>query len=197
MTARRTRQKPPGLLAPIRRSIIVSWNQTTAFHRFTEGFPTWWPTFTHSIGGPRVARVVFECRQGGLIYEEHRDGTRLAWGSVLRIDAPHRVVFRWHAAYEPADAQEVEVTFTPEPTGTRVDLVSRNWELMGDKARKSYNGFKLAWKGALAAYAGRVSAALVLFAAISAAISVTGGRSRFIRESRGHLPRASEAAREN
>ncbi len=193
MTSRRTQPRPPNQLAPIRRSVIVSWDQETAFHRFTDGFATWWPTFSHSIGGPRVARVVFECRPGGQIYEEHRDGTRLAWGSVSVIEAPRRIVFRWHAAYEPTDAQEVEVTFTPEASGTRVDLVSRNWEAMGDKARKSYNGFKLAWEGVLAAYAGRFSMARAFMVAISAGISATGGRNRFIRGSRGHLPRASGA----
>lgn len=190
MTSRRTQPRPPNQLAPIRRSVIVSWDQETAFHRFTDGFATWWPTFSHSIGGPRVARVVFECRPGGQIYEEHRDGTRLAWGSVSVIEAPRRIVFQWHAAYEPTDAQEVEVTFTPEASGTRVDLVSRNWEAMGDKARKSYNGFKLAWEGVLAAYAGRFSMARAFMVAISAGISATGGRNRFIRGSRGHLPRA-------
>jgi uncharacterized protein YndB with AHSA1/START domain len=191
MTPRRAQPRPANHLAPIRRSVVVSWDQVATFRRFTDGFATWWPTFSHSIGGPRVARVVFECRPGGQIYEEHRDGTRLAWGSVSVIEAPRRIVFRWHAAYEPTDAQEVEVTFTPEASGTRVDLVSRNWEAMGDKARKSYNGSKLAWAGILAAYAGRFTMARAFMVAMSAAISATGGRGRFIRESRGHLPRAS------
>ncbi len=194
MMARKAARRSPTQLAPIQRSISVSWDQATAFHRFTDGFPTWWPRFSHSIGGPRVARVVFECREGGRIYEEHRDGTRLLWGSVTVIEPPRRVAFRWHAAYEPADAQEVEVTFTREATGTRVDLVSRNWEAMGEKARGSYSGFKLAWSGALAAYAGRFNAPRLVLTMISAAISMTGGRRRFIRESRGHLPSTPPAA---
>ena len=97
---------------PIRRSVSVSWDAAAAFHRFTADFGEWWPAYSHSIGGPRVKRVVFACHAGGRIYEEHADGTRCLWGTVTAFDSPHRVAFTHHASREATDAQQVEVTFT-------------------------------------------------------------------------------------
>jgi uncharacterized protein YndB with AHSA1/START domain len=196
--ARRT-SRPPGRgstgLEPIRRTILVSWDQAAAFRRFTEGFATWWPSYSHSIGGPRIARVVFECRPEGQIYEEHHDGTRFAWGRVVDLEPPRRVAFTWHAAYAEADAQQIEVTFTPTESGTRVDLVSSGWEAMRGDARKSYSGYRLSWSGALAAYAGRINVPRLVLVAISACISMTGGRRRFMSHSHGRTPPPPPIAR--
>ena len=80
-----TKKEPS--VAPIRRSVIVPWPQEEAYRRFTQDFPKWWPSYSYSIGGSRVARVVLECRAGGRIYEEHKDGTRMRWGRVIAARA--------------------------------------------------------------------------------------------------------------
>ncbi len=59
-------------LPPIRRSVSVSWAPDAAFRRFTSDFGSWWPSRTHSVGGPNVRRIVFEPHAGGRIYEEQR-----------------------------------------------------------------------------------------------------------------------------
>ena len=95
-------------LPPIKRAVSVSWNPETAFRRFTEGFGTWWPTATHSIGGDRVRSVTFDCRVGGLIVEELTDGRRFQWGRITAWDPPRRVAFVWHPSREEPDAQDAE-----------------------------------------------------------------------------------------
>jgi uncharacterized protein YndB with AHSA1/START domain len=179
--------QPKALVEPIRRSINVSWPQAEAYRRFTADFAEWWPSYSNSIGGPRVKRIVFDCRVGGSIYEEHKDGTRFLWGTVIAVEAPRRVAFTFHATHEPADAQQIEVTFTAEGGGTRVELVSTGWEKMGDAARRARSGYRLTWGAALATYAGRFSGALLFFRAMAVAIDLTRQRGSFVRGSQGRM----------
>ena len=99
---------------PIVRSVLVSWSQEAAFRRFAGEFSSSWPWRTHSIGGKRVARLVLEQWVGGRIYEEHVDGRRFQWGTVLEWDPPSRLKFTFHPARDPSSAQDVEVRFLPE-----------------------------------------------------------------------------------
>jgi uncharacterized protein YndB with AHSA1/START domain len=182
--------KSASALDPIRRAISVSWDQEAAFRRFTADFAKWWPSYALSIGGSRIARVVFECRVGGVIYEEHRDGTRFQWGKVLELDAPRRVVIAWHSSRDESDAQRVEVTFVPERTGTRVELVSSGWEKLSAKAKGAYGGYQMSWRAAIEKYADRFSMTLALFGVMSATMTGLGMRNSFIRGSRGRMPAA-------
>ena len=75
---------------PVVREVSVSWKPEEAYRRFVNEFSKWWPVKTHSIGGPRIKRVVFEAKVGGRIYEEHIDGRRFQWGKVLELDPPRR-----------------------------------------------------------------------------------------------------------
>ena len=172
---------------PIRRSISVPWNQQAAFERFTADFTKWWPRYSHSIGGKRVKRIVFECRVGGRIYEEHFDGTCFLWGKVTSYDAPDRVAFTFHPSQEASDAQQIEVRFHAEGTGTRVDLVSSGWEKMGKRAQRAYGAYRLNWGAALSRFANRFSGVVVLFSVMSAGMDLMGQRGSFMRGSRGMM----------
>jgi uncharacterized protein YndB with AHSA1/START domain len=174
--------------APIRREVSVSWSPEAAFRRFTADFAQWWPRYSNSIGGRRVKQVVFEPRVGGQIYEEHYDGTRFLWGTVTALEAPRRVAFTFHAAYAESDAQQVEVTFQAEGTGTRVELVSRGWEKMGPDAKRSRGGYQVTWGIALARFSARFSGPRLLFVALAAAIDLTRQRDNFISHSLGRMP---------
>ncbi len=183
-------------VAPIRRSVVVSWNPEAAFQRFTADFAKWWPSIALSIGGKRVKQVVFECHAGGSIYEEHHDGTRFLWGTVKAVEAPRRVAFTFHSSRAASDAQNIEVSFVPDGTGTRVELVSTGWEKMGDEARRTHGGYKLSWKAALDGFAGRSSGTMLFFVLMSAAIDLSRGRDKFIQNSLSRLPaRATEPIR--
>lgn len=170
---------------PIRRSVSVSWAPDAAYRRFVSDFARWWPKYAHSVGGPRVKRVVFEPRLGGAIYEEHHDGTRYEWGTVTALEPPRRVAFTFHAAFDRSDGQQVEVTFSPEDHGTRVELVSSGWERMGDHARAAYGGYQLGWSGLLARYAGRFSGVELIFTGMAAAMDLFRRRESFLRHSLG------------
>lgn len=179
-------------LPDIRRSISVSWNPDDAFRRFTADFAAWWPRGTHSIGGRLVKAIVFECRVGGRIFEELRDGRRFLWGRVTAFDPPRRVAFTWHPSREQVEAQDVTITFTPEATGTRVELVSSGWDRLGPKARGMRRGYDIGWGSVLDAWVGRRSAVIMLFTVISGVMTVwrrmTGGLDAAIDKAGGRMP---------
>lgn len=179
-------------IPPIERSVVVTWDQHTAFTRFTTGFADWWPTSTHSIGGDRVKRVVFEQRVGGRIYEEHKDGRRYQWGVVTEWDAPRRVGFTWHPSRDEKEAQSVEVSFVPDSRGTRVVLVSTGWEKLGARARRERKGYSIGWGSILDRFAGKRTLVMLLFATISHSITfvlrVTGRLDGEIDKAGGRMP---------
>jgi|SRR5881394_3584510 len=179
---------PEDAAVPIRRSVSVSWSPDVAFQRFTSDFGKWWPSYGHSIGGKRVRQIVFEARVGGLIYEEHHDGTRFLWGQVTALEPPRRVAFSHRASHAESDAQDVEVTFVAEQSGTRVELVSRGWEKMSIKAAKARRGYGMTWSAALDAYAGKPSSVRLLFIVMSTMIDLLGQRGPFMRHSLGRMP---------
>ncbi len=100
----------------------------------------WWPMATHSIGEEKVEHVEIEPRVGGRFFERTNDGEEHIWGIVTAWEPPARIAYTWHPGYSPDEGQEVEITFTPEGDGTRVDLVQTGWERRGDKAAKMYAG---------------------------------------------------------
>ena len=179
-------------IPPVRRSVSVSWPPEAAFRRFTDQFGTWWPRATHSIGGARVQRISFDGQVGGLIVEEMKDGRRFQWGRVTAWEPPRRVGFTWHPSRDEAEAQEVEVSFIPEGTGTRVELVSTGWERLGRRARTARRAYDVGWGSVLSVYAGRKSAAMAVFSLMSGAITpglrITGKLESSIDRAGGKLP---------
>jgi hypothetical protein len=142
-------------IPPIERSIAVSWNPQQAFERFTGEFGAWWPVRTLSIGGERTKKVVFERKVGGRIYEQLDDGRRFQWGKIVIWEPHQRVKFTWHPSRSESSAQEVEVEFVPDGTGTLVKLTSRGWENWGEKAEKARKGYDSGWVYVLKTMAGQ------------------------------------------
>jgi uncharacterized protein YndB with AHSA1/START domain len=129
--------------APLRLTVTVERPPLEAFHVFTAGMARWWPLRTHSVCRAHAVSCVIEPRAGGAVYEVQDDGQRHAWGRVLEWEPPQRLVLTWHPGRPAAVAQEVEVRFSAEGTGTRVDLEHRGWARLGAfgaEARKSYDG---------------------------------------------------------
>ena len=182
-------------LPPIERSTNVPWPLEAAFKRFTADFGKWWPSSTHSIGGDRVARIVFECRVGGRIFEELEDGRRYQWGTLSAWEPPRRVAFSWHPSKDASAAQEVDVTFTAEPDGgTRVVLVSDGWEKLGPGAARARRAYALGWDGILAVFAERRTFAVIVFGLLSHAVTLflklTGRLEHEIDRAGGRMPPA-------
>jgi uncharacterized protein YndB with AHSA1/START domain len=132
--------------APVRKSIHVKAPPEHAFDVFANGIGRWWPK-THKIGQADLERPVIEPRDGGRWYELDVDGSECEIGKVAIWDPPSRLVLVWQLTpefvFDPQLITEVEVIFTPEGSGTRVDLEHRNLERMGEKAetmRESVGG---------------------------------------------------------
>jgi uncharacterized protein YndB with AHSA1/START domain len=123
--------------APVRRSIFVNAPQDHAFDVFTNGIGQWWPK-THAIGNAELDKPVIEPRQGGRWYQLGTDGSECDIGRVLVWDPPSRLLLAWQLDpnwnFDPRLETEVEVTFTSEADGTRVELEHRHLERMGDRA---------------------------------------------------------------
>ena len=125
-----------------RRSITVEATPERAFAVFTAGFQSWWPIASHHIGEQDAVAVILEARTGGRWFERAADGTECEWGSVIACEPPSRLVLAWHLTPEwvydpdPANATEVEVTFTAEGDGTLVELEHRGFEKHGDAGAK-------------------------------------------------------------
>lgn len=123
--------------APVRKSVFVSASQEHAFEVFTSGIGRWWPK-SHKIGPADLDRPIIEPREGGRWYELDVDGSECEVGKVAVWEPPARLILIWQLtpefAYDPELITEVEVRFTAEAGGTRVDLEHRDLERMGEKA---------------------------------------------------------------
>ena len=178
-------------LPPIQKSISVSWDPNAAFNRFVNEMGSWWPRSALSIGAERIARIVFEPRVGGLIYEQHKDGRRFQWGRVLEYDPPRRVVIAWHPTKDEANAQNVEVRFAPEGTGTHVTLISSNWERWGKDAKGAHRGYDMGWEFVLNHWAGRRTAKVMMtramFSVVGTLYKLFVGRDKMIARAAGEI----------
>lgn len=122
--------------APVRKSFTVAATPEHAFAVFTR-MGGWWLK-GHSIAASGQADVTIEPRVGGRWYETGKDGETCPWGEVLAWEPPHRLVLVWRLSsrwtYDPALRTEIEVRFTPEGAGTRVDFEHRKLEAYGEAA---------------------------------------------------------------
>lgn len=123
--------------APVRKSIFVNAPEDHAFEVFTSGIGRWWPK-SHHIGKSDLVRPVIEPRECGRWYELLVDGSECDVGRVLAWEPPSRLLLAWQLTpdwtFDADLITEVEIMFTPEGSGTRVDLEHRHLERMGDRA---------------------------------------------------------------
>lgn len=113
-------------LAAINKSITVDASQEAAFQTFTQQIATWWPR-SHTVFEDRVQDIVFDARAGGRVYERSADGEEADWADVLTWEPNSRFVLRWRVNPK-RGATELDVRFTPDGDGTRVDLEHRGWD---------------------------------------------------------------------
>ncbi len=144
-------------IEPVRRSIEVQCGPADAFRLFTDEINSWWPLATHSVGQSEASSCHFEGRDGGRIYEIHKDGTTHEWGTITAWEPSARVVFSWHPGRDATTAQEIELRFIGTKKGTRVELEHRGWELLGDLAEETRADYETGWVSVLDTYIERCS----------------------------------------
>lgn len=136
----------------ISKSIHVNRSTTDAFRLFTEQIGKWWPLKEgFSFGGERAQDIFIEGQVGGRLYERFSDGTEFEIGRVTVYEPPRLVAFTWRPP-EWEGPTEVEVRFTADGQGTRLDLEHRGWEV-GPKAGDQGKRYEGGWDIVLARYA--------------------------------------------
>jgi uncharacterized protein YndB with AHSA1/START domain len=136
----------------VRKTVTVAAPIERAFEVFTERIGTWWPVATHSIGREQAQTAVLEGREGGRLYEVIEGGETAPWATLTAWEPPHRLVLSWHVNPERIAPTEVEVRFTAEEGGTRVDLEHRAWERLGADATDASAGYDEGWDLVLGRY---------------------------------------------
>ena len=129
----------------VRKSLVVNCSPERAFEVFTREVGTWWPVHEHSIGGDKITEVVWDEHVGGRIYEKHSDGSEGEWGRVVAWDPPNRFVMSWYPGKDAGVATELEVRFSPEDDGTRVDLEHRGWEIFAEEGQQTRDNYDSGW----------------------------------------------------
>jgi len=137
----------------IKKSVTVAVPVDEAFRVFTEEMETWWPLRTHAVDTENSDTVVMEGREGGRLFERGTGGEEHVWGIVQSWEPPQRVGYTWHPGRGEDTAQEVEVTFTPEGDGTRVEVRHWGWEKLGDRLEEMIASYNEGWDLVLGRYA--------------------------------------------
>lgn len=124
-------------IAPVRKSLELSASPARAFEVFTAGMSRWWPP-THTILKSPFKESVIEPRTGGRWYHVGQDGSECETGIVRVWDPPARLVLVWRLnakwEYDPGLDTEVEVRFTADGAGTKIEFEHRYIERMGEGA---------------------------------------------------------------
>jgi uncharacterized protein YndB with AHSA1/START domain len=142
----------------IQKSVFVTAPVRHAFRVFTEEIHTWWPLQTHAVDPENSGTVVLDGREGGRLFERTAAGEEHLWGTVVTWEPPHRVGYTWHPGRGEDTAQEVELTFTPEGDGTRVDLRHWGWEKLGDEMEATVANYTEGWDVVIGKYVERTNA---------------------------------------
>jgi uncharacterized protein YndB with AHSA1/START domain len=133
----------------VRKSVLVGADPDTAFRVFTDQIQSWWPLEKYGIFGEDAEALAFENEK---IVERAKDGREAVWGNVLAWEPPRRLRMTWRPGFDPDTPDtEIEVLFTAEGDGTRVELIHTGWDKLADgaKTRAGYDG---GWYGVLEAY---------------------------------------------
>lgn len=128
----------------ITKAITVARPPGDAFRTFVGRIDDWWPR-EYALGGERTERIVLEPREGGRVYELDTDGAEHPWGTVLVYEPPTRLVLSWGL-----NGSQVEVRFSANDGGTRVELEHRGWENLEDGQERAQ--YDAGWDVILARY---------------------------------------------
>ena len=125
-------------------TVTVAVSPAQAFRLFTEDIDLWWrrgPRFRSApdnVGGRGATAGIMHIEPGvgGRVFESYDtgDGERvMEVGRALAWDPPRRLLFEWRLSnFAASERTEVEVTFQPSPSGTRVTVVHRGWAALRD-----------------------------------------------------------------
>ena len=142
------------MIQPIKVSFTVACSPEHAFDTWTERATSWWPP-EHTVSHERGARIVFEPRAGGRIFERTATGREIEWGQIVEWDRPHRLRHLWHIA------TGVEIVFRALPdASTHVEIEHGGWDRLGDVGQRWRNANVAGWDGVLPSYQNEILVSL-------------------------------------
>jgi len=128
---------------PVVKTVTVRAVPERAFALFAD-IARWWPLAQFHTG-PAPVDCMIEPRVGGRVFERAADGRETPWGMVLAYDPPHRLAFSWIVGLSAEQEQLVEIRFTAEDRGTKVELTHSGWEKLGDAAASLCERYDHGW----------------------------------------------------
>jgi len=133
----------------IRKSIRVERTPEISFRVFCEAISEWWPKGP-SFNGKVLTGMIIEGRVGGRFFERYTDGTEYEIGRIIAYEPPARVGFTWRAPSWDRPTQ-VQIRFTAEGSGTRVELEHSGWE-EAENIRETRKNYDQGWDFVLGHY---------------------------------------------
>ncbi len=127
----------------ITKSIWLVCPPETSFRLFCDEMSAWWPG---GFGG-KDSRPMLEPRVGGRFFERRPDGSEYEIGRVTAYQPPTLVAFTFRAPSWEAVTQ-VEIRFSTERGGTRLNLEHSGWE-QDAKIREARKNYETGWDGVL------------------------------------------------
>jgi len=140
------------VIEPLRIEFDVECSPDHAFETWTRKATSWWPP-EHTVSHERGARIVFEPRVRGRIFERTADSDEIEWGEIVEWDPPRRLRYRWHIATDPQHATDVAIEFRRAPHGTHVEIEHGGWDRLGDIGQAWRDANHAGWDGVLPSYA--------------------------------------------
>lgn len=140
----------------IRKSLRVERPPEVSFRVFVDAIGEWWPKGP-SFNGKVMTDMVIEGRIGGRFFQRYEDGTEYEIGRINAYEPPALVGFTWRAPSWDR-ATQVQIRFTPEGSGTRVELEHSGWE-QADNLREASNNYDKGWEPILGHYQTRANSA--------------------------------------
>ena len=140
------------MIEPIRLAFVVECSVEHAFDTWTAKPSSWWPP-EHTVSHEPGARIVFEPRPGGRIFERTADGREFDWGEVVEWQRPRRLRYRWRIATEATHATDVDIVFRKlADSTTRVEVEHAGWDRLGAIGAGWRDANHDGWAGVLPAY---------------------------------------------
>ena len=140
------------MIEPLRMAFVVACSPEHAFDTWTARASIWWPP-EHTVSHDPGAKIVFEPRVGGRVFERTGDGKEIDWGEIVEWDRPRRLRYLWRIATEAENATDVEIVFRELPDATtRVEIVHGGWDRLGEIGQAWREANHAGWDGVLPGY---------------------------------------------
>ena len=121
----------------IRREFSLGVSAEQAFDIFVNKLSSWWPA-EYTWAQDKLEAIAIEPYEGGRCFEVSEDGFRCDWGTVVKIDPPKQVIFKWQISPQrvpvpdPEKASDVELRFSANGAVTRLEFEHRDFDRHGE-----------------------------------------------------------------